>query len=67
MVYTVFSRSIKRWMIPYILFSRNTVMAESSYFSRVPQEIICLFVNFLSNADKISLKLAYPDLYIEQK
>ena len=54
-------------MIPYILFSRNTVMAESSYFSRVPQEIICLFVNFLSNADKISLKLAYPDLYIEQK
>ena len=41
--------------------------AESCYFSRIPQEVICMIAAFLSETDKIALKFACPHLFIEHK
>lgn len=49
------------------VYSHKKVMAEGSYFSRIPNEMFRLIVNLLSDSDKISLQFAYPDMSIEHK
>ena len=47
--------------------SDESAMDGETYFSRLPQEILCLIVKRLSECDKVALQFAYPDLYNEQR
>ena len=58
----------KRRVLAFIWFIRNSVMVMAEhYFARVPQELVRMIANHLSDFDKIALHFAYPDLFIECK